>query len=76
VKSAGRILYGNVVPLPGLRRLRTLAALSQGELAARAGVQRQTIIRLEQGGEAEMPTVRKLATALDVQPRELIEPAS
>jgi transcriptional regulator with XRE-family HTH domain len=63
-----------VVPLPGLRRLRTLAALTQGELAARAGVQRQTINRLENGGEAEMPTVRKLAAALDCDAKALIEP--
>lgn len=71
---AVRTIGVSVVPLPGLRRLRTLAALSQGELATKAGVQRQTINRLENGGEAEMPTVRKLAAALDVQPRQLIEP--
>jgi transcriptional regulator with XRE-family HTH domain len=64
----------SVVPLPGLRRIRTLAALTQQQLADRARVQRQTIIRLEQGGEAEMPTVARLADALNVEPRELIEP--
>lgn len=69
-----RILRGNVVPLPGLRRLRILAALSQGELAEKAGLQRQTISRLENGGEAGMPTVRALATTLGVEPRDLIEP--
>jgi DNA-binding Xre family transcriptional regulator len=39
-----------------------------------AGVQRQTINRLENGGEAEMPTVRKIAEALKCEPRQLIEP--
>jgi len=62
-----------VVPLPGLRRLRILAALSQSDLAQLAGVQRQTISRLEQGGDAEMATIRKLADALSCTPRDLME---
>jgi transcriptional regulator with XRE-family HTH domain len=64
-----------VVALPGLRRLRTLAALSQADLAERAGVQRQTINRLEHGGDAQPSTVRKLAAALNCRPRDLIEPS-
>jgi transcriptional regulator with XRE-family HTH domain len=64
----------NVVPLPGLRRQRILAALTQGELATRAGIQRGTVNRLEQGGEAEISTIRKLANALGCEPKTLIEP--
>ena len=63
-----------VVLLPGLQRLRLLAALTQGELAGRAEVQRQTVSRLERGGQAEPATVRRLSKALGCQPRELIEP--
>ena len=55
-----------------LRELREDRALSMGELAQRAGVHRHTILRLEndQGG-AQPRTVRKLAAALGVEPREL-----
>lgn len=68
------MIVSNVVPLPGLKRLRILAALSQGELAQKAGIQRGTVNRLENGGEAAMTTVRKLASALACEPRDLIEP--
>jgi transcriptional regulator with XRE-family HTH domain len=63
-----------VVKLPGLRRQRELAALTQDELAQRAGIHRVTLARLELGGEAEMRTVRKLAQALGVQPADLMQP--
>ena len=65
-----------MVLLPGLGRLRTQAALTQGELADRAGIQRQTINRLERGGDAEMPTVRKIAQALDCTVAELMASGS
>jgi len=60
--------------LPRLERLREYAALSQRELASRAGVAPSTITRLEKGAEAHPSTVRKLADALGVEPKELIEP--
>lgn len=63
-----------LVTLPGLRRLRLFAALSQRELARRAGVSPATIGRIEDGEQAHPSTVRKLADALGCQPRELIEP--
>ena len=59
---------------PGLRYLRTSRALTQAELAARAGVRRSTIARLEGGQEARMPTLRRLARALGVEPSELMRP--
>ena len=55
-----------------LRELRENLALSTRELAELAGVHRHTIIRLEneQGG-AHPRTLRKLAQALGIEPREL-----
>jgi transcriptional regulator with XRE-family HTH domain len=57
-----------------LRRLRRGAALSQHELAARAGTTQETISRLERGHHAARgSTLRRLAEALGVEPRELIK---
>lgn len=67
-------MAATVVRLPGLRRQRLLAALTQAELAAKAGVGRVTVSRLEQGHDCQPPTLRKLADALGVEPRALIEP--
>lgn len=68
------MIHRTVVKLPGLLRRRLLAALTQEQLAELAGVQRPTVSRLEAGGEARPPTVRKLADALQCQPVELMEP--
>lgn len=63
-----------MVSLPRLREIRERRALSQRELSKLAGVSRVTIVRLEAGGEDPYPTtVRKLATALNVDPTELME---
>ena len=59
---------------PSLRHLRTSRALTQAELAARAGVRRSTIARLEGGREARMHTLSRLAKALGVEPAELLQP--
>jgi transcriptional regulator with XRE-family HTH domain len=57
-----------------LRRLRREAALSQQELADRAGTTQETISRLERGHNAARgSTIRKLAEALGVEPRELMK---
>jgi transcriptional regulator with XRE-family HTH domain len=59
--------------LARLRELRIRAALSQADLATRAGVSRTTIIRLEQGNPHVLPsTLRKLARALRVKPADLL----
>ena len=55
-----------------LRALRIEQALTQGELADRAGVALNTVARLERNEtEPHMSTARKLAQALGVHPREL-----
>jgi transcriptional regulator with XRE-family HTH domain len=55
-----------------LRELREDQTLSARELAELAGVHYNTVLRLEnnQGG-AQPRTIRKLAKALDVEPKEL-----
>jgi HTH-type transcriptional regulator, competence development regulator len=60
--------------LPRLRAIRIQRALSQAELAERAGVSRVAVTRLESGEvDARFATIRKLAAALDVQPDELMK---
>ena len=57
-----------------LRALRRRNALSQAELAERAGVSEKTIQLAESGQVNPHPrTIRKLAEALGVQPWELTE---
>ncbi len=57
-----------------VRQLRTLAALTQEELAARAGITATALSRIERDEAEPRPsTLRKLATALGVEPRELIK---
>ena len=54
------------------KALRIEQALTQGELAEKAGVASNTVARLERNEtEPHMPTTRKLAAALGVHPREL-----
>src|SRR5215207_9593389 len=57
-----------------LKRLRTLNALTQAELAERAGLTTAAVSRIERDEAEPRPsTLRKLAQALNVQPRELTE---
>jgi transcriptional regulator with XRE-family HTH domain len=57
-----------------VRQLRTLAALTQEELATRAGITATALSRIERDEAEPRPsTLRKLATALGVEPRELIK---
>ncbi len=59
--------------LPHLRAIRRRAVMSQEELAARSGVARDTISKLETGRRRAYPsTVRKLAGGLGVEPQMLI----
>ena len=58
-----------------LRRLRVDHFLSQRDLARLAGLHAMTLVRLEAGATAPSSrTVRALAAALGVEPRELDEP--
>ena len=65
-----------MTPLPRLKRERVAAGLSQRDLAERAGVTQTTIVKAEQGTIVRPSTVRKLARALGVQPRDLIDGAT
>jgi DNA-binding XRE family transcriptional regulator len=57
-----------------LRTLRTEHVLTLRELADAAGVSKDTIWRLENGhSDAHPSTIRKLAKALNVQPKELVK---
>lgn len=57
-----------------LRRLRRARALSQRDLSRMTGVAFDTISRLETGKqEAQHRTIRMLAEALGVEPRELMK---
>ena len=57
-----------------LRLLRRERALAQQDLERETGVAQATLSDLEQGKrEARASTVRKLAVALGVEPRELIK---
>jgi transcriptional regulator with XRE-family HTH domain len=57
-----------------LQNARLAKFWSRDELANASGIHRDHIGRLERGyeGESRPPTVRKLAEALDVDPRELL----
>ncbi len=64
-----------MVQVPRLRYWRERRALTMRELATAAGIAYTTVFRLEHGKDAELPTVRKLAEALKVEPHELMEQA-
>jgi transcriptional regulator with XRE-family HTH domain len=56
-----------------LRQMREARAMSQAELAERAGLARLSVIRIELGRvRPRMYTVRLLAEALGVEPRDLL----
>ena len=57
-----------------MRRLRRERALSQRDLARAAGVGLDAVNRIETGRRDALPsTVRKLAKALGVEPRDLMK---
>jgi transcriptional regulator with XRE-family HTH domain len=57
-----------------LKRQRMRRALTQAQLAERAGVATATVARIERDEiEPRMTTLRKLAHALEVDPAELVE---
>ena len=67
--QAGVVYVGD-----NLKRLRTLNALTQGELAEKAGLTTAAVARIERDETEPRPsTLRKLSEALNVQPRDLIE---
>ena len=57
-----------------LRAVRTRRLLTQEELAERVGVSPSTVVNIERDNrEPHFRTIRKLAKALDVQPKELVK---
>lgn len=58
-----------------VRSLRIACVLGQQELAEAAGVSRETVAKVEAGDRVRSypETIRKLAKALGVEPRELLK---
>jgi transcriptional regulator with XRE-family HTH domain len=63
-----------MVQIPRLREWRETRALTQVELAERAGVSSRSVAGYEGGAGARLTTVRKLAVALGVKVEDLAEP--
>lgn len=65
----------SLAKLTRLKVIRERMPMTQEELATAAGVNRVTIAKIEAGNVDPYPsTVRKLAAALRVEPRELMQP--
>jgi DNA-binding Xre family transcriptional regulator len=64
-----------LVAAPSLLYWRTQRGLLQQQLAEKAGVDRATVARLEQGKKARVDTIARLAKALGVSPAALQRPA-
>lgn len=62
----------STVTLPRLRALRERKAWTQLELAEKAQVARGTVSNAEAGEPIKLPTVRRLAEALGVEPAQLM----
>jgi transcriptional regulator with XRE-family HTH domain len=58
----------SVFLMPGLRRWREFAGLTQAQLAARTAIARETISSMENGRRARVEVVRRVAVALAVAP--------
>jgi transcriptional regulator with XRE-family HTH domain len=63
----------NTLILTQLRPIREDRALSQRDLSQKSGVTQATIVHAERGGRTRPSTRRKLAHALGVDPRELVD---
>jgi transcriptional regulator with XRE-family HTH domain len=68
-------MYGSVqINAQKLRHLRVERALSQQDLERATGIAQSTISNLELGNRpARLSTIRKLAEALGVEPKELMK---
>jgi DNA-binding XRE family transcriptional regulator len=69
----GKTYKRKTFPLPGLRNARLAQDISQARLALRSGVAQPSISHLEWGDNAaQRATALKLASALGVDPRDLL----
>jgi transcriptional regulator with XRE-family HTH domain len=69
------LYHDRMVKLTRLKEVRQRKALTQQQLAEKAGVNRVTIARIEGGKDEPFPTtLRKVADALGVEPDELLAP--
>jgi DNA-binding XRE family transcriptional regulator len=58
--------------MPTIRELRKNNFLTQEEMAAKAGIARRTLSRVETGAECPSgPTIRKIAKAVRVRPQDI-----
>jgi transcriptional regulator with XRE-family HTH domain len=56
-----------------VRHWRTLRTLTQVELARKAGISQAALVRIERNqADPHVSTIRKLATALEISPEQLI----
>ena len=65
-------MQAQVLRTPHLREWRTRFGLSQTALAQRAGISRPTVISMERGGSVYKSSIRRIATALDITPDQLM----
>lgn len=49
------------------------SCMSQGQLAKKAGISRQTLTKLIRGHECRPDTLGRISKALDAEPQDLIE---
>ena len=56
-----------------IKRLRVNQGLTQRALAKRAGISNTSLWKIERGGGATAPTLKKLGDALGVRPSELLK---
>jgi transcriptional regulator with XRE-family HTH domain len=67
------MMEGVVYVGDNVRELRTLEALTQEELAGKAGITATALSRIERNEAEPRPsTLRKLAAALGVEPRRIV----
>ena len=60
------------VDLEKLRELRVNQGLTQRQLARKAGISNTSLAKIERGGGAMPPTLKKLADVLGVKPVDLL----
>ena len=60
------------VDVEKLRELRVNQGLTQRQLARKAGISNTTLAKIERGGAAMPPTLKKLADVLGIKPVDLM----